>query len=528
MAALDLESPLGRHFEKIVVLAAILLMVAMVAVFVVMRSPLKGRHEAIRDRIDDVNAKRNQVVLDNVLNEAEKADLGLTGEPLTVDRFRMQLAAAGQPWPESKDPIAGLTEKVTDDGPPPPPHHPPERVLPVEELQVASGRGVTKDEVPRAVAAQAEKGIFDIVWAGVAGKFDLTEQLRLNAEGESQMPIILLTEVAVQRRERRGDGWSDWQPVPRSMPVSIAGKLPTGLPADPRDTKAVGAWYASLQKMQLEVRRPPFYELASWEGDTAADVSQAVEGVLQPSPLPRAAQAPAAGPAMTPPPAAMAAPTPTMPPAPPGWVPPGFETEAPTAPETPFAVEPEHVYATVWAHDVTVAPGKTYQYRMRVSIFNPVYGDPDVKKAEERWALQVPGEWSRPSPPVTVPSLVDFYFVGSFGNRANLELHRWIHGQWVIVPSVPITIGAPVFYQRRNAAINLPGRLGTVQVTVDFDPGVVLVDLVPRFDYRPPGSTAPTRTSVLVISDRQGDLGRRIMWEDVNAAANAKQERTGG
>lgn len=525
MPGLDLESPLGQHFEKLVLLAGVLLMGVVFALFVVMREPHGGQHEEIDRLLEQVREKREQVALADVLSEEEKETLGLSGEPLTVERFREQLAAAGQDWPEQIDPISWLevVERGSENGEKPP-RLPPSHVLAVEDLEVGSGRGVTRTEVRQTVASLPERDLYDILWAGVVGKFDLTEQMDLNKEGRARMPIILITGVDVQRRERTTDGWSDWEDISRAMPESVRGDLPDAAPADPRDRKAVGAWYGVVNKTQLELRRPPFFELLAAEGQTAAEVTGPLQGVVQPTsysePEPDTAVA-------SPAPGAPARPSPG--PATGGWRPPGVEPATPVTPERPaFVVEREHEYATVWAHDLTVRPGRTYQYRMRVSIFNPVYGEEDVEQGEDRWRLQIQGRWSRPSPPIAISPLVEFFFVGSFGNRANLELHRWIHGQWVIVPSVPIAIGSPVAYERPGTTINIPGSGDTVRVPVDMSPGVVLVDLIRGFRYRPAGSAAPTTTSILVFADRRGHVDRRIEWEDQDAAANVKQQRVGG
>jgi hypothetical protein len=161
---------------------------------------------------------------------------------------------------------------------------------------------------------------------------------------------------------------------------------------------------------------------------------------------------------------------------------------------------------------------------MRVNIFNPVYGDPEVEQPKDKWALSLAGPWSEPSPPAALPPLVEFFFVGTFGERANLELHRWILGQWVIVPSVPVPLGAPILFQKK-ADLVVPGSGEKVTETVDLNPGAVLVDLMRNYLYQPPGGNQPIRTSVLVTMEAQGDVGRRIEWEDKKDAANRKIER---
>jgi hypothetical protein len=195
----------------------------------------------------------------------------------------------------------------------------------------------------------------------------------------------------------------------------------------------------------------------------------------------------------------------------------------PTGPTVRGPIEVQYTYATVWAHDLSVRPGRTYQYRMRVAVFNPVYGHPDCGDEQAKWTPERVGEWSEPSVAVTIPRLVHFYFVGVFGDRATLELHRWIHGQWVIVRSVPCRVGTPILCSKL-VPIKVPGSGKEATETVDLSPGALLVDMIRGFPYTPTGMKA-IPTNVMVFSDTQGNLGQRIDWEDQKEANARRQER---
>jgi hypothetical protein len=278
------------------------------------------------------------------------------------------------------------------------------------------------------------------------------------------------------------------------------------------------------------VRRAPFFALVALdEGATVASdlggEGREVPRVRVPAPAPKAPpaeSAPAAGETAPPPPP----PTPSGPVLPPGLS--GIVT--PVGPAEPAVRrEAPHVFATVWAHDLSVKPGGAYQYRMRVAVCNPAYGSPAVDE-QVRWALDLDGQWSEPSATVHIKPLVEFYFVGSFGEKANLQLHRWIHGQWLVVASVPWSIGCPVVYVKRDARIVVPGAGGKqeeVTTTVDLSPGVLLVDMVRNFPYYPVGNRTPTRVSVLVYTDVQGRMQRRIDWEDRREAIEKRPAHEG-
>ena len=69
-----------------------------------------------------------------------------------------------------------------------------------------------------------------------------------------------------------------------------------------------------------------------------------------------------------------------------------------------FVVHPEDGRPAIWVHDTSVEPGRSYQYRLRVRLWNRYAGvkrpliDPS---GAERAALI--GQWSTPSDPVDVP-----------------------------------------------------------------------------------------------------------------------------
>src|SRR6185295_15883161 len=92
----------------------------------------------------------------------------------------------------------------------------------------------------------------------------------------------------------------------------------------------------------------------------------------------------------------------------------------------------------VWAHDVTVEPGATYKYRVRIAVNNPFYGR-NVKATQQK--LTEPSllwsDWSAPTANVDVDRS-DYFFVTSASDRslaspsprANAELFVFYYGYW--------------------------------------------------------------------------------------------------
>jgi hypothetical protein len=531
MAADLTQTFVGKHFEKIVLAAAGAIFLAALGWFVIRPHSEEALRKDVKHRVDDVTTRIGKATLEDALTKEERVALGIGQPALTVPGFESMLKDLGTPWPaltkveEGPPPEKGPTVVVEE------PMRLP-KVVAIEDLQTAVGRGCTVEVVPKPLAKlEAKTAIYDVAWVGVVGKFDLTAELENYMAGNAPYQPIILSKVELRRRELKPDGtWSDWAPVAPAAPKAALAKWPKD-PANPQDLKGVSEWASTLRAIQVDVRRMPFFALLASdpEGQTAQSLAGPITGVEQPPPpglKPEAGPAPAAPPPGTPPPGPpppktgdselppwLLQPTPT----------PGKMTEPATKPVTPVGAR--RVLATLWANDATVEPGKTYQYQMRPSIVNPVYSQRRVADAKARWIPELVGEWSEPTKDVTIPPVAQFFFVGTFAGRPNLELHRWIYGQWIIVPSAQASIGAPVIYIKARTKIRVPGGAETRDVDVDLSPGVLLVDIIRNFPFRPEGNPRAVPTNVLVYAEGQGRLSRRIEWDDRNAARNARPAR---
>ncbi len=550
MAADITQSFMGKHGEKVAVGVTALIFIGVVAWFVVMREPHGEVLQEAKRLVQRLEAKTQQEVeLKQVLEPDQRVALGIGRKGTTV--ADLQEAVTG--LPSGYDiglamvgPLPKKEDGTDDEGPDE--HYAPEEILPVEDVQLAVGYGVT-DAVdvanPQATLQTAEATYNDIAWVGVVGKLDLTRQVEIIqnpylAEGRtaplSKQSPITVTRVEIQRRQVTPDGTTtEWENVTPAVPPDAAAERPVP-PADNKDRQMVGRWYQGLVQAQAQVRRLPFYNvLTLGGGQTVQMLAGEGAGVRQPD-LSRftagAATETAAQPeAATPETGVAAAPAEPKKPAAEGGsifdqliTPDETPSERPT--DTTEAAEREHVFATLWANDAGVDPGNTYQYRMRAAILNPAWSRTGVQPEDARWTLELFGPWSEPTAPATVPELSEFYFVGTFGDRVNLELHKWIHGQWIIVPSAPTYVGAPVVCVKSRARITVPGQGEAVEKDVEIAPGAFLVDLVRQFPYQPRGGTRAINTNVLLYSDEQGNLLRRIDWEDQERSRDDRQERT--
>ena len=546
----SMQTFLSKHVEKIILATAIVIFAVAMMVFVAMRDTVFGDQEQVRTRVESLVKSlvedRKAPGLDKALTAEERIALGFEQAPPTGEKFIKGRDALAAAWDAKIDKWAEPKPKTTYI-PPVAPETP--AIVDVTDLQVFHGRGTTAEAVPNAVfKLEKPTPLADIVWAGIIGHLDLTAQLA--AYNKANDPLdpsgILLSKMELQRREQKPDGtWSEWAPVAPTLPTVMAAKWPKP-PANPRDKAAAGAWYVACRTRQADLRRMPLYTLIpNKQSQTADAVAGAVTVVEQPE-MKRPPEPVPAAPAAAPGTAAPATPAPAPDETPPPLAPTGgaspwakhvATTPAQPTPGTthPEVATPKRVIATLWAYDTTVEPGKTYQYQMRASVVSPIYSDPEVEDDKARWTLEFTGPWSSSSHEVTIPNLVEFFFIGTAGgDKVNLELHRWILGQWVIRPSVQCNLGAPVVFIKQQK-LTIPSAKGggkesatTEAINVDMNPQVLLVDVLRGFRYVPEGGTKSIPTNILLYSDARGQLERRTEWDDKNAARTARAERESG
>lgn len=133
----------------------------------------------------------------------------------------------------------------------------------------------------------------------------------------------------------------------------------------------------------------------------------------------------------------------------------------------------------VWFHDDSVEPGKTYRYRIRVSIINSFVGRRaalrDPTQAEKSVLV---GEWSEPSDPVVVaPRNVFFVRAKGPGSEpsASVDVFAWHNGNW-FKESFNVQIGDAIG-EIKDVRIG-DGEGGRPQrEMIDFATGAVVLDI---------------------------------------------------
>ena len=86
---------------------------------------------------------------------------------------------------------------------------------------------------------------------------------------------------------------------------------------------------------------------------------------------------------------------------------------------------------TIFTHDDTVQPGKTYRYRIRYSLKNPLLGAPPAQLPNPQIGnvLGITSKESEYGSPVTIPEKVQFFIAsGIWGGNAKFDVFIWKDG----------------------------------------------------------------------------------------------------
>lgn len=166
----------------------------------------------------------------------------------------------------------------------------------------------------------------------------------------------------------------------------------------------------------------------------------------------------------------------------------------PTGPFDPTRIPPntkgQIPEMSVWAHDDTVVPGKTYRYRMRLRMKNPLYNSYNVAKDPElskKFTLDTPWtEWKE----VKAPRNTEFFFANvkqdiktATVTGASVNVFRRLKGEWTM-ETFQVAPGDSIGGQKNG---------------VDYSTGVTLVDLRP--DVR-------GRDTRIMVADESGTIDR--------------------
>jgi len=149
----------------------------------------------------------------------------------------------------------------------------------------------------------------------------------------------------------------------------------------------------------------------------------------------------------------------------------------------------------IWAHDDQVVAGKTYRYKMRYRLKNPIFGTNAAENPDLVNKFALVSDFSDWTTPITVPSLVNFFVAGGvMGNKRTVafEVFRWDQGQ-----------------QKKERFEVGPGDLvGSEKNGVDFSTDWTVVDF--RDDPR------AGESQILLVNNKDGSVVARSFTTDRN------------
>lgn len=431
----------------------------------------------------------------------------------------------GSVWADPQRFFAYMPSQKPEEIPVPQVKVPPlaERTAPADLLMV--------DQMVYVPAGNEAGQGFDVYSIAGQARIDLTAQLEAWKRWAAPVPEVqkalrslYVTRVVVQRRELAADGkWTDWGDIPIVRVEDVTGRASFVPPLQPdivamsRDEamekdfiERIRKYQADLARAQKDILRPPFYPLGGnqkWHSPYSWHKFAMDEGN-------RTTVTPAAG-------RSAGAPA-----APAGAIRlPGMGGPLAPAPETAVAQpEADRVdYTEIWFNDVPLiesAAGKTFQYRVQLCYLNPYIGVPAGQADDaDRLTIEYRTQWSEPSTVVILPKPVEFFFVGQIGSRANVDLYRWIHGQWYQVRSRTFEIGEDIRYQA-DIDLSIPTTRGhvTTRKTVVFDTGAGIVDL--RDDTLLINGTRTSVKKMIYLMQPLNMLGSLIDRTGRDASAN--------
>lgn len=186
-------------------------------------------------------------------------------------------------------------------------------------------------------------------------------------------------------------------------------------------------------------------------------------------------------------------------------------------------------FQVVWANDAAppseggVTSGKTYQYRMRVRLYNRFCAVPaDVADAKDAESVFVAGDWSDPTEDIYIsPDMKFFLTSGNPGSQsgAKVTVFKWFQGVWVNA-----TFAAEPGQALGGKSRQPVGKMADGQPDkpeIDFATGATVVDIDYDYQFRTKrnkgkGFTVddPSPTVAMIYKDASGVLRQRVLEAD--------------
>ena len=177
-------------------------------------------------------------------------------------------------------------------------------------------------------------------------------------------------------------------------------------------------------------------------------------------------------------------------------------------------LNPSHWWK-VWRHDLTVQPGMSYRYRLRVDVINPYFQRSQLvgglREAHFHQIL-LESPFSQWSDPVAIDPVYRFFMVGgsSVEREATVEVWRVFNG-YPQVSEFRVKPGDMI-----GGVVSM--SLGDEEVDVDMNVGAIVVDLM---DVESTENFGGRTTLVLILDTVTNQVIERTIEEDRNSPIRA-------
>jgi len=168
----------------------------------------------------------------------------------------------------------------------------------------------------------------------------------------------------------------------------------------------------------------------------------------------------------------------------------------------------------VWAHDVGLTVGREFQYRIRLAVLNPLFGQfQDVTQKADAELLTLMTPWSGWSPPASAARPTRFFVVGG-AEQQGIVMVQAFSEKWAqpVTTSFRVLRGEPIRATVTKTVRRPDGQ--TEQAPVDFDTGALAVDFNFRRRHRLANTDIVLTTTELLYLDAEGALRTRTEAAD--------------
>jgi hypothetical protein len=149
---------------------------------------------------------------------------------------------------------------------------------------------------------------------------------------------------------------------------------------------------------------------------------------------------------------------------------------------------------TFWAHDDTVVTGESYQYRIRIGVFNPIVGRDWFRQDEAHFKNDVIlwSTYSDVTETVAVDPMLYIFPVDTTRDSGGVKVEvakyhfgRWRSEQFEVWPGESIGMAVEVANERGSAVVFSGSSTVTAEFEeIDFTTGRLLVDVIERTQWQ--------------------------------------------